>query len=571
VRTISTFFAFALLVALAAAAAAQSPSDVPSKKIRIFNNTSGPIYVFIQSPARLKELNTSDLWMQAQFKIDDWDSNFRTQRTFNTSRLYRAYFEVGEKSGGSEPSSGIAPNQSIEITVPFYTQLKSADSDNLGKVDDQFVDWWNAVRVYLLDSEAAYHSAKVTNNPGEVPGGGLPQPIVKPLDTAALPTCTSSDNRKCSVLLREVAINIPFSIPFELQEYTFASAEGPPLNRTLPPPTRTKIDISYVNYNVSSLDSVFLPVAIGPVNNKNVPYVGTTMSVDKFRQALNSFSASGDRWPFYVPAYFDDKKRSGFPSTMSLACSLRPWSSANAYKLPSIPGTRFLLEESYKGYRGSGFPPVPPVMSSNPANWQSVYLSGGKAACIPPQTPPFVDPPALGAFGKQMVGLWKRCTESTNATLTCNQIRRVEAVFKQSYQKNCAGKGNPSWIAVMTAVYGWTPVSYDGCAGADLASIPGFADAQKDYCSLQYNYLTLSSGEFTDYVFNRYTRLVHGLSSIGGLESSSYAFSIDDKLSFKSVKADGLIIAVGGAKGLENQTPTPLPTKGTIFDHCKAP
>jgi hypothetical protein len=200
-----------------------------------------------------------------------------------------------------------------------------------------------------------------------------------------------------------------------------------------------------------------------------------------------------------------------------------------------------------------------------------VYLSGGKAACEPGVVPDFVDPPALGTFGKQMVDLWKRCTETTNATLTCNQIRRVEKFFKDSYKRTCEQQGDPPWIAVMMAVYGWSQVEYNGCKGADLASIPGFAAAQKDYCGLQYNYLTLSSSDSTFYTFNRYTRLIHGLSAIGGLESSAYAFSIDDKGSLKNVKADGLIFAIGGAKGLENPNPSPLPTKDTIFDHCKLP
>jgi hypothetical protein len=569
-RITSNFLTFAFLITLVANAAAQAP---PTKKVRIFNNTPGPLYVFIQSPARFGS-DTSDLWMQAQFKVDDWDENFKTQRTFKTTRLYRAYFEVGATTGGLETSTGIAPNQWIEITVPFYTQLKTVTSDNLGKEEDQFIDWWNAVRIYLLDSEPAYHSAKVTNSPATtVPGGGLPQPTVNPVGTAAVPTCTSSDQKPCSVLLREAAFNIPFGIPFELQEYTFAAAEGPPLNKNLPSPTRTKIDLNYVNYNVSSLDSVFLPVAIGPLtNNKEnnkVPYVGTTMSVDKFRKALTDFSNAGDQnlgdgWPWYVPAYFYDKRDGNFPSTMSAACRLfQPLPGSASYNTPSIPGARFVIEESYKDP-----PPVPPIMSSNPADWRQRNYPDSDWKCVLGKTPPFVDPPVLGVWGKEMVTVWDKCINTRPDIETCNQIRNVDALFKRSYQKNC--KGDPSSIAVMIAVYGWTPVRFEGCAGADLQLFPEFAAAQKDYCSLQYNYLTLPNAE-AGWTFNPYTKLIHGSSGIGGLESSSYAFSIDDKLSFKSVPAEGLIIAVGGAKGLENETPTPLPTKDTIFEHCKTP
>src|SRR5262245_33712783 len=246
-KRMSQLLSLAFFVALVADATAQDvappPFDLPApptpKKIRIRNNTPGPIYVLIQSPTRLRALGASDLWMQAQFKVDDW-VDWKTKRMFTTTRLYRAYFEVGKKSGkvgaDQEPSTGIAPNQSVEITVPFYTQLKKVSKEDVGTVDDQFIDWWNAVRIYLFDTEAAYHSAKVTNNLEKVPGGGLPQPTVStiPGPAAAGPTCTSSDGKVCNVLLRESAINTPFNIPFELQEYTFASAEGPPTHLKKP-------------------------------------------------------------------------------------------------------------------------------------------------------------------------------------------------------------------------------------------------------------------------------------------------------------------------------------------------
>ena len=62
-----------------------------------------------------------------------------------------------------------------------------------------------------------------------------------------------------------------------------------------PAPTRTKIDLRFVNYNVSSLDSVFLPVAMGPLTKAGdsvnlgvdppvpVPYVGTALTTAQFR------------------------------------------------------------------------------------------------------------------------------------------------------------------------------------------------------------------------------------------------------------------------------------------------
>jgi hypothetical protein len=82
-------------------------------------------------------------------------------------------------------------------------------------------------------------------------------------------------------------------------------------------------------------------------------------------------------------------------------------------------------------------------------------------------------------------------------------------------------------------------------------------------------------------IFNPYTALIHAPYSPvlgGGLDSSAYAFSIDDKLSFKHVVAEGIILAIAGTKGVEfdkaaGQTapvPTPIPvTPEEIKEHCK--
>ena len=81
------------------------------------------------------------------------------------------------------------------------------------------------------------------------------------------------------------------------------------------------------------------------------------------------------------------------------------------------------------------------------------------------------------------------------------------------------------------------------------------------YCDLQYNYLTdLLEKE----IFNPYTQLIHET-----LKSSAYAFSIDDKASFKRVIGGGIILAIAGANGLENKAPAPLPNRNNFRDQCR--
>jgi hypothetical protein len=89
----------------------------------------------------------------------------------------------------------------------------------------------------------------------------------------------------------------------------------------------------------------------------------------------------------------------------------------------------------------------------------------------------------------------------------------------------------------------------------------GFKKVIGEYCDLQYNYLT---GVPDKEIFNPYTKLIHET-----LESSAYAFSIDDEASFKHVMGTGIILAIAGANGLENQTRSPLPNERNFRDRCR--
>ena len=134
----------------------------------------------------------------------------------------------------------------------------------------------------------------------------------------------------------------------------------------------------------------------------------------------------------------------------------------------------------------------------------------------------------------------------------------------------------------MQAVYGWVPIVNRGCTGLDLKTdVTAYKDAALAYCRLQYNYVTLPQSEKAVYTFNPYTALIHAPYSPvfgGGLKSSAYAFSIDDKLSFKHVVADGIILTIAGTHGLEfdpkHGETAPVATKipktaQEIVDHCK--
>jgi hypothetical protein len=496
----------------------------PTKKLVIYNNsTTDTIYPVISIGIKV---GNPDLWMQAQF-VSDFP-NKDPYPPFPTILVYRAYID---------DTNGIAPGHSVTITVPFYTQLKDVTADDIGVDNDQFIDWWNGARVYLFDGAVALKAAKITDNaPTHVPTP------VTPLTGAALPTCTNSDGTPCTVEPLSYQIDSPFGVPAEVQEYTFGSAVGPPLA-----PRPAKIDLTYVNYDVESLDTVYLPVAVGPMTDASVPYVGSTEDVTTFQGNLRSFNTSGTAWPYYLPVYFDDaSKFPSYPKVYGAACSLTPFTTA--YPLPKLPGTFNLFTLSY-----ANPPPVPPVLSSNPPDFPLT-------TCVPPMVPPFKTP-ALGTLGTGVLDLWNKCTTSMSDTSpTCTEIRTEYDFFNTNYVDQCGAA--PDSTAMIQALYGWVPITYNNCTGRALKDTPNFDTAIKTYCTLQYNYLDPSVPAAD--VFNPYTALIHKT-----LQSSAYAFSIDDALAFKHVVDDGIILTIGGTAGLKNKTPTPLPTLDTYKNQCK--
>jgi hypothetical protein len=81
--------------------------------------------------------------------------------------------------------------------------------------------------------------------------------------------------------------------------------------------------------------------------------------------------------------------------------------------------------------------------------------------------------------------------------------------------------------------------------------IPGWdhAKIQSMYIhDLQYNYT--GSNISPELLFNPYVQLIHDKNY---LAMDAYGFSVDDAVGFMSELGDGLIFAVGGTNGLENQ------------------
>jgi hypothetical protein len=348
----------------------------------------------------------------------------------------------------------------------------------------------------------------------------VPPAPVTPLAGAVVPTC-SSDNMTCEPLQIVSYVNgFPSSVPAQLVEYTFAAAEGPPLNPKL------SINTKIVNFNISAVDQIYLPAAIGAHGNATADntYLGSTERIVESRTGLRTFAANGASWPVYVPAYYT--------AANPIVPLAKPPAGQKPYPLPQVPSTNLMYAESFRSP-----PPAPPVLSSD-------TLAGiGK----------------LGTTGQATLALWTKCTTGQGASPTCKQIDAVNKFFVADYHQCFPQHQLPSTQEFLRDVYGW--VQFPGCPTA-LSLAAGYKTAIQIYCNLQYNFFDpkVPASE----VFNPYVSLVHK-----ALASNAYAFSIDDAVSFKSIPGDGIVMTVSGANGLENTTQTPLPTASTYQSYCR--
>ena len=382
-------------------------------------------------------------------------------------------------------------------------------------------------RVYVFDDQTALNDSHSNFTSADLVTFASGSPVV---------SCTAASGNAC--LPKELQIyqvtpggkqNIAKHSPFQLNEFTFADVH--PIDSS--PDSAKFIDFNQ-GYNVSNVDQTYLPIAIEPVREPaDIGWIGSISKVADFRKILEAFTGTTKdptaNWPIYnnpivVPAtgermYPDAGVR--VPSTFELL---------NFYMNPST------------------FP-------------------DGKTKEIIPATPP--------KLVQDLMDQWTACIAKEPVDCPDSAIYKEEnTVFTNSYKiyiGNCNNippylmpdaTGLPSRVAFLRFLYGWVPFNIN-CAEPDLPTAdmpPAGSRAPIDYINVQYNYETKAAAPKR--WFNPYVRLIHAHPPVG-LAASAYAFSIDDQASFVSNSGGslpgGLIIAVGGSKGLPNPDPLPPP------------
>ncbi|HIG0328488.1 TPA: hypothetical protein ACX87D_002389 [Legionella pneumophila] len=490
---ISGFFALSLLNKMSVAESIECKDydgnsiTIQPKTITIYNNSETLIY-----PVLATSKNAVNEWLQGCF---------RTTEPYPTKYVYKLYVNEG---------TGIAPGASVTITLPLYSQLSK----------DRYITWWNGGRVLLADK-----NDRLRNENDEK--------LHTPLNVSC-----QGQNNECKLSIYSSDVQFPEDIYAQLSEYTFGDSIVPPKQslRLLKPEN--------VGYNISYVDHVYMPIAIGPKNNPYIGYSGSGQSLSVFREHLDLFlkTTIGQGWPVYNLSEL--KLPGGYNIFAQRWGTLPP-----EHNVPVKPK--------------DGFPPVLTVL-----------------ACIQDEcTDEQKKSLRFGEAVQRIQNLWGSCvswdediSKYVTQTIDCPQdlktnLQALQKFFKQNHQQYLQmyadGKCNLNpdskpipfnyWEAI-NHIYGWVPFN-EGCGAAanPLADtkISGWdhAKIQSMYIhDLQYNYKR--SNITPELLFNPYVQLIHDKNY---LSMDAYGFSVDDAVGFMSELGDGLIFTVGGTQGLENQ------------------
>ena len=461
---------------------------IKPKTITIYNNSEKAIF-----PVLSTSKNDVNEWVQGCFRV--------SEKLYPTKSVYKLYVNEGV---------GIPANSSIVVTLPLYSELAT----------DSYITWWNGGRVVLADSNERLRNApdqKLQNFPAGV-------------------SCQGK-NTDCQLSVYASDIQFPENIYAQLSEYTFGDSIIPDgqTTRLLKPDN--------VGYNISYVDHVYLPIAIGPKSNPYIGYSGSTQVLSNFATALATFlgSDAGAGWPVY------NLNKLKFPGGYNIFAQ-------RAGVLPA--------EDNVPVKPSTGNPPVLTVkkcIDGLCSDDEKKNLHFGNAV-------------------QRIQNLWGSCaswgsediSQYVTETFTCpddmkTKFGKVKDFFEQNHKNylqlyaggSCKGstpeKPTFNYWDAITHIYGWVPFN-EGC-GADANKLADtvaggltHAIVQPMYIhDLQYNYQTAAVKSDPKLMFNPYVGLIHD-----DLQMNAYAFSVDDAVGFMSELGDGLIFTVGGPNGLEN-------------------
>ncbi|MEP9354067.1 hypothetical protein ABLE93_10785 [Xanthobacter sp. KR7-65] len=506
------------------------------KEIRIVNNTDATLYAVIQgsrqtNPA-LNNCTEGDVWLQRA--LND------TTKCYKVDNDYYIYVN---------PKTGIPKGETVSVMLPWWSNIDVKKT--LG--GDAYVDWWRGGRIYLFDDKTALEESYKINT------GAYGQKVVYVAGNGPKPKCTPQQTIANKCVAAELGVYmvrplIPGSAiqgqtPYQLNEWTFADVA--PLG------DGGQLQTLMVNYNVSNVDQLYLPVAVAAIRPGNpVGYMGTTMSVGDFRTRLIQFTgANADqtnatKWPIYN-------------NPINKKTNLRKYPNAGIRVPSALLAFNYYMSPSYVD-GNTALPemlplPKPYDRTKLPTDFYNIFTNWQNCTTAPYTNCPLKDwyAPIKQAFDASYASYLKNCYKPNKSPAymkpESNNLPKIETYLR--------------------FLHGWVPFRVDnfvgpnaGCSNVDVPDLPQTTDspaklgvAPVNYMKLQYDFEQLGMSGARR--FNPYTQLIHGSTDAGYLNASSYAFSIDDHESFQKFEGTGLVFAVGGPNGLplNKRVPPALP------------
>jgi hypothetical protein len=463
---------------------AQCPTPA-NMTIQIFNNSQThniyPVLSVGQGPV--------DEWMQAWCKILKPDRPFNLfPRTF----VYRLYI--------APTGNGIPAGGSVKVTLPLYTQLAG---NTVGGIDptkgNQSIDWWQGGGIRIFQNlKAAGKPPAAFINDRDKRSSQIKITATKGFD----PSCVRHSGQPCNLIIVRDTSELPLGDPFQLTEYTLGAVDTEK--------NPWQVNTRNVDYDVSYVDSAFMPVLMEPYpNNKKIwGWVGINDDIASFDSVLDKFLTNYKNWPQFVDN-----------------------TGTAIVKIPS-PLNIFISNEVNQKLN------VPARADLTPLPWTPI---------------------------QKLLTNWQACQPD------CQKMQDIAGLLSANYDKyvqnyftakswNCDTSMDPvklTELQIAGHVYGWSPYLTNclNAAANQLYETPGYfvpgtpPDRRKyQLVKDEFDALQYTKG------FDPYVDLIHGADYLNA--PYAYAYSVDDAVGNVQVNgATGFIIAVGSTDGLPNPNP----------------
>jgi hypothetical protein len=200
-------------------------SDYGSYAVKIFNNTPD-LSIF---PVFATATSETDEWLQAAFRVP---RSKIAQLTFAHRFQYRMYIR---------PRVGIGPGEHVVLTLPLCSQLLGAPN---GTRPDEYIDWWNAGRIYLYNHPVAAGAPPALTGNFEIDTPNIVAPLTPGPSCAGCPM-------PFPPIYRRLASELPDD-PAQLTEYTLGAIDKGDVYQIVP-------DMKIVDCSTAAMEDIDMP------------------------------------------------------------------------------------------------------------------------------------------------------------------------------------------------------------------------------------------------------------------------------------------------------------------------